>query len=1038
MQNKGAIKFVAIALALVCIYQLSFTFITAKVRKDAVNYATDSANVLDRNKEVAYLDSISTEPVYNFAWIKKFTYLECQERELNLGLDLKGGMNVILQVAVEDVITALSGNSQDSAFREAIKQAKLRQRNSQENFVDLFGTSYAEIAPNGQLAAIFGTQDLKEKISFNSTNQEVLNILKAETQSAISNSFNILRNRIDRFGVAQPNIQPLQVDGQILIELPGIKDPERVKKLLQGTANLEFWETYQNSEIYPYLFQANQKLHELDLAKESAQIGTVTEEPATTETAPAEETENQSLLAEDTTQISLLEQVDTTQVETTAEFDAAKWKKENPLFGILNPRVMQDNTLAQGASVGFSHKKDTAAVNSLLNSEEVKAIFPRSMRVKFMWGVKSVDEEGNLFELVAIKVTNREGLPALSGDVVTDAREEFGDNQATASVSMTMNSDGATKWARITKNNINQQVAIVLDNYVYSYPVVQTEIKGGRSSITGNFSVAEAKDLANILKSGKLPAQARVIQEEIVGPSLGQESIDKGMWSFVIAFILVIVYMVFFYRKAGWVASLALICNVFFLFGVLASLGAALTMPGIAGIVLTMGMAVDANVLIYERIKEEIAAGKGVKLAIADGYKNAYSAIIDSNITSLITAIILGYFGKGPIFGFAITLGIGIICSLFSAIFLTRLVFEAFLNKNRTITFASKLTEAAFKNTSVNFLAKRKVTYTISGVIIIAGLVSIFTRGFDLGVDFTGGHTYIVRFDKDLTVSEVSRKLTEEYNGIAPDVKTFGGNNQMKITTKYMISSDYEISPEEIAEYNTVSGNTDPDLNIDADKIVEAKLYNGLKGFYDNLSYQDFTSDADKTIGRMSSMKVGPTVADDISASAYYAVIFSLIAIFLYILIRFSKWQYGFSAVVGLIHDVLIILGLYSLLKQFMPFSMEIDQTFIAAILTVVGYSINDTVVVFDRIREFFGLYKNRDSKEIINQSLNTTLSRTINTSMTTFVVLLAIFILGGEVIRGFVFAMMVGIIVGTYSSLFISTPIAYDLMNKKNKQKEK
>ncbi|MGI6478799.1 MAG: protein translocase subunit SecD [Salinivirgaceae bacterium] len=1026
MQNKGAIKFVAIALALVCLYQLSFTFIAGKVRKQAKEYATGPDNLVDSDREAFYLDSMASEPVYNFLWIRKFNFAEVQDREIGLGLDLKGGMNVILQVAVEDVIVALADNSQDSTFREALKLAKRYQRNSQESFVTLFGRAYSELSPNGQLAAIFGTKNLKEKISFNSTNEQVLKIIEEETRAAIDNSFTILRNRIDRFGVAQPNIQPLGVDGQILVELPGIKDPERVKKLLQGTASLEFWETYSNEEVYQYLFQANQRIREINLAKQSI----VTDEAEKADVVADSVAVVQEEKVEEESK-SLLEIVDTTQVEAKEEFDANKWKEENPLFAILNPRVMQDGSIGQGAAVGYAHKKDTALVNRMLNLEEVKNIFPRSMRIRFLWGVKPIDAEKNYFELIAIKVNNREGLAALSGDVIVDAREEFGDRQATAQVTMVMNSEGAKKWARLTKNNIGQQIAIVLDDYVYSYPVVQTEISEGRSSISGNFTVAEAKDLANILKSGKMPAAARIIQEEIVGPSLGTETINKGLWSFVIAFAAVLLFMLFYYRHAGLVANIALLANLFFLMGVLASLGAVLTLPGIAGIVLTMGMAIDANVLIYERVKEELLAGKGIKTAIADGFKNSYSAILDSNITTLLTAIIIGYFGKGPIYGFAITLGIGILTSLFSAIFITRLVFEAMLKRNKPITLSTKISEKAFRNTEFNFLEKRKFSYTISGAIVIISIISLVVKGFNLGVDFTGGYSYIVRFDKEVTVQDVRDALEEEY-GTTPDVKTFGGTDQVKITTRHLIDPDHELTDEEIAEYRIISGNNDPEKTVEVNDIVEAKLYNGLSKFYTDLSYNDFVSDGQKSIGRMSSMKVGPTVADDIKTSAVYSIIAALFVIFLYILVRFSNWRYSLGAVVGLTHNVIFILGFYSLFAYAMPFSMEIDQSFIAAILTVVGYTINDTVVVFDRVREYLGLYKNREIGLVMNQSLNATLSRTIITSSTTFLVLFIIFAFGGEVIRGFVFAMMLGIAVGTYSSLFIASPITYDLMKRK------
>ncbi len=1021
MQNKGAVKFVAIALALVCVYQLSFTFIAANVRNQAKEYATGADNVFDKTKENVYLDSIASETVYNFIGIREFNFNEVQDREINLGLDLKGGMNVILQVAVEDVIIALSDNSQDSSFRAAIKRAKQMQKSTQENFVNLFGRAFAEVAPNGQLAAIFGTKNLKEKISFNSSNEEVLEVLRLETRSAIDNSFNILRNRIDRFGVAQPNIQPLEIDGQILVELPGIKDPERVKKLLQGTANLEFWETYSNQEVYQYLFQANQKVREQKLAKAALKA----------EDKSGEEPQAPKTEIDTAKEKSLLETVDTTQTKTEEEFDAEKWKKENPLFAILNPRVMQDGTIGQGAAVGYAHRKDTAEVNRIFNSEEIKALFPRSMRVKFLWGIKPIDAEKNFFELIAIKISNREGLPALSGEAITDAREEFGDNKATAEVTMAMSTEGAKKWARLTKNNVGQQIAIVLDDYVYSYPVVQTEIKGGRSSITGNFTVAEAKDLANVLKSGKLPAPARIIQEEIVGPSLGHESINKGLWSFVIAFMLVLLYMILYYRHAGWIANLALLANVFFIMGVLASLGAVLTLPGIAGIVLTLGMAVDTNVLIFERIKEEIRSGKGVKMAVADGYRNAYSAIIDSNITSLLTAIILGYFGKGPIYGFAITLGIGILTSLFSGIFITRLVFEYLLDKNKDVKLSTKLTANAFSKLSFNFIGVRKIAYIVSGTMIVISLASLFTKGFNLGVDFTGGHTYIVRFDKNVSIQDVRDALSVEY-GTAPDVKTFGGRNQVKITTKYLIDAE-QLTEGQIKEYREISGNNDSEYTVEPDDVIEAKLFKGLSKFYANLDFNSFVSDDDKAMGRMSSMKVGPTVADDIKTSAYYAIIFALIVIFVYILIRFANWQFGLGALVALGHDVLFILGFYSLFYSIMPFSMEIDQAFIASILTVVGYSINDTVIVFDRIREYFGLYKSRDKGVVINQALNSTISRTINTSLTTILVLFAIFVFGGEVVRGFVFAMMIGIMVGTYSSLFVATPVAYDLMKRKS-----
>ncbi len=1038
MQNKGVIRFIAIALALVVIYQLSFTFFAASARQDAEEYAEEYAKkvketqknisaqelkALEKKETNNYLDSIAGETVYNFIGIREFTYRECQEREINLGLDLKGGMNVILEISVSDVIKALAGNSDDPDFNKALERAEEYQKETQQDFVSLFGRAYNEISPEGRLATIFSTKDMRDKVNFNSTNEEVLEVIKEETDGAISNAFNVLRNRIDRFGVAQPVIQPLEVDGQILIELPGVKDPERVRKLLKGTAKLEFWETYSNKEVYEYLYRANEKLRKLKQLEKDEELKTDSVEIEEAEQeAQQEQTEEEDLLSEDE---DLLAEDSTIISQDSASMDQQQREKQNPLFSVLMPRVSRDGQLMQGASVGYAHFSDTAQVNEYINMPEVREIFPRSMRILFRWNVKPIDEEGNIYELVALKVTNVDGEPALGGDVVTDARAEFGNTGSSAEVSMSMNTEGAKKWARLTRNNVGNQVAIVLDNYVYSYPRVNQEIKGGRSSITGQFTVAEAKDLANVLKSGKLPAPARIVQEEIVGPSLGQESITKGLWSFLIAFLFVMVYMILYYRHAGWVANLALVINMFFISGILASLGAVLTLPGIAGIVLTIGMSVDANVLIYERIKEELSSGKGLRVAISDGYKNAYSAIIDSNLTTLLTAIILGYFGKGPIYGFAITLGIGILTSLFSAIFITRLVYEGFLGRKKNIAFATKLTQNAFKNTSIKFIQKRKFAYAISGIVIIIGVFSLFTRGLNLGVDFTGGHNYIVRFAEDVSVNKVKSSLGDVY-GETPEVKTFGGNDQIKVTTKYLIDYNDEPTQEMKQEFYDITGYSE-NQEVDVDDYVEAKLFKGLQPYLGDVDYKQFVSDQDKKIGRMSSQKVGPTIADDIKTSAVYAVIFSLIIIFLYILIRFSNWQFGLGAVAALLHDVLFILGIYSIFYTVMPFSMEIDQSFIAAILTVVGYSINDTVVVFDRIREYLGLYKKRERKEILDIALNSTLSRTFSTSLSTFVVLLTIFIFGGEMIRGFIFAMLVGVVVGTYSSLFIATPVVYD-----------
>ena len=1016
MQNKGTIRFVAIALVLVCLYQLFFTVVTTREEKKAEAFATEADGNFNLVKYNNYLDALSSTPVYNFLFLKEFTYRECKEREINLGLDLKGGMNVILEVSVVDVIKSLSNYNTDPTFLQAIEAAKAAQKaeGGQTNFVTLFGQCFEKIDPNASLAAIFNTTVLKDKVNFNSTNAEVLNVLRDETEAAIANSFQILRTRIDRFGVAQPNIQRLGNTGRILVELPGIKDSERVRKLLQGTANLEFWETYDNTEVQQYLIEANAKIKEINDLKE-AESGSVAvaEQP---EESKAESAESNSL-------------IDKLAADSTATEDvtsADEIAKNYPLFAVLNPMYSQDGRPRQGAAVGYAHFKDTAAVNAMLNEPLVKALFPRNL--KLLWGVKSFDDAGNYFELIAIKVTSRDGQPALSGDVVTDASDEYAQGRGVSEVSMSMNAEGARKWARITKENIGKSVAIVLDNYVYSYPTVQTEIKGGRSSITGNFTVAEAKDLANILKSGKMPAPARIEQETIVGPSLGQESINKGFISFVIAFVLVLVYMLIYYRTGGMAANIALLLNVFFIFGVLASFGAVLTLSGIAGIVLTLGMAVDSNVLIYERIKEELAAGKGIKLAVKDGYANAYSAILDSNITTLLTAIVLGKFGEGPIHGFAVTLSIGILASLFTSIFITRLIFERMLDKERNLSFASKATAQAFKGINFDFIGARKVCYVISGVVLFAGIISLCTRGLDFGVDFTGGRTYVVRFDKPVSTVEIQNAIAEKI-GQTAEVKTYGGNEQVKITTKYLFAAGEEATE---ADYAEAAQYTAEQPSVD--DVVEVKFYLALKDKFlpAGTTFSDFKNDY-----RMSSEKVGATIAEDIKSSAALAITFSLIVIFLYIAFRFRKWQFGLGSLVALVHDTLFVFSMYSLLYSIMPFSMSIDQSFIAAILTVVGYSINDTVVVFDRIREYMGLQSKRSLQEVMNGAVNSTLARTINTSVTTLLVLITIFIFGGEVIRGFIFAMMIGIAVGTYSSLFVATPITYDLLNRQAKKAE-
>ncbi len=1037
MQNKGAIKFFAIALAIVCLFQLSFTFFSKRVESKARNYAknevaTQQAKELAKGnaaleltiydsivkaRENYYLDSMSNQTVYNIL-VRKYTYQEVKERELNLGLDLKGGMNVTMEVSVVDIVKALADNSDNPVFTQAIQKAVERQKNSQDDFVTLFGQAFNETDPNAKLAAIFNTVDLKDRVTFNSTNDEVLKVIREETNGAIDRTFNILRTRIDRFGVAQPNIQKLSTAGRILVELPGIKEPERVRKLLQGSAQLEFWETYQFADVLPYFEDANKRLastgtvvtDSTSLSADQDTTALATLEPAATEeeaAAPADTTS----LATDT---SLLDKLGDTTNAQQQSFE--KYAKENPLYAYLRPAIFQDENgqffPGQGATVGYSSIKDTARVNRML--ARVANNFPRDL--KLAWTVKPEKERPDVLELIALKVTNRDGKAPLGGDAVVDARQDY-DQNGRVEITMLMNNEGAKIWKRLTADNIGNQIAIVLDSYVYSAPRVNGEIPNGRSSISGNFTIEEAQDLSNILKAGKLPAPARIVQEEIVGPSLGRESINSGLASFVIAFILVLIYMIGYYNRAGWVADLALVTNVFFIFGVLTSLGAVLTLPGIAGIVLTLGMAVDANVIIYERIREEMRAGKGLRLAIEDGYKNAYSAIIDGNVTTILTGIVLYIFGSGPIQGFATTLIIGIITSLFTAIFISRIIFENLLKKNKDITFDNAYTRYAFTNVNIDFIAIRKKLYIVSLIVIGAGMVSLAVRGLNFGVDFTGGRTYIVRFDQDVTTNQVRESLAASF-GEAPEVKTFGGNNQVKITTKYIIEDDSKV----------------------ADSLVETKLFDGVKGLYKTpITFNDFTSDSDtKIIGRLSSQKVGPTIADDIKQGAVMAVFFALLVIFIYIAIRFKKWQYGLSGTISLAHDVLITIGVFSIFNGILPFNLEADQAFIAALLTIIGYSINDTVIIFDRIREYIGLHPKRTLKENMNQAINSTLGRTFNTAGTTLVVLIAIFIFGGEVIRGFVFALLIGIAVGTYSSIFNAAALSFDFIQVSEKKKAK
>jgi len=985
MQNKAAIIVLAIALGLVSIYQLSFTGATYMVRKDAKEYA--KGNLV---KETQYLDSISTLTKEQWSFLG-YTFKEVQKKELNLGLDLKGGMNVILEVSVEDILRALSNYNQDKAFTEAIARAKQMQRESQADFLTLFGRAFQEIDPNAKLASIFGTVDLRDKVNFNSTNQEVLDVLDEEVDVAITNAFNILRTRIDRFGVVQPNITALATKGRILIELPGQTDPARVRELLQGTANLEFWETYENNEIIGYLSAANDLLKEIQ---------------ANAEIKPVASTDPQTVISDTTKESKSL--LDILEKDTTAAIEATtreQFALQNPVFGILSPRVTPEGQPLPSSMIGLASSKDTARVNRMLNMNQVKALFPRDLKLMWSQNPYKYDPTETLYELHAIKITTRDGRPPLDGDVITSARTSSGITGAEVKVDMTMNAEGAKTWARMTRENIDRCLAVVLDGYVRSYPRVQNEITGGNTEITGDFTIEEADDLANILKSGKLPAPARIISDTIIGPTLGKEAIKSGLISFIIAFLIVLWYMIFYYsRSAGTIADIALFANVFLMMGILASLGSILTLPGIAGIVLTIGMSVDANVLIYERIREEMRAGKGIKLAIADGYKGALSAIMDSNITTLLTGIVLYIFGTGPIKGFATTLVIGIFTSLFSAIFITRIIYEWLLKRNAKLSFSIKLTANILKNTHIDFIGKRKMFYAISIIITVIGIGSLIVRGLNPGIDFTGGRTYVVRFDQAVRTSDVAGNLAAVFGGEAPQVVTYGSENQVRITTKYKIDQ------------------------TGIDNEIESALYDGLKGMVS----ADVTKEEFLNLNRVSSETVGPTIAADIKTKAIWAVFIALVMMFLYIFIRFRNWQYGLGALVALAHDTMIVIGIYSLFWGILPFSMEIDQAFIAAILTVIGYSVNDTVVVFDRLREFLPLHRKRPVKEVINLAMNDTLSRTLNTGMTSILVLTAMFFFGGATIRGFLFAMIIGIIVGTYSSIFVASSIVYDTTKKR------
>ena len=976
MQNKVFTGVIATLLALICLFYLSFSMVTSHHNAKAEEYAAGNEALY---KE--YIDSISTEKVY----LGYYTYQQCREMEIGLGLDLKGGMNVTLQISVADVLKQLSNNNPDPNFNKAIANAVANQADNND-FLQVFVEEYKKLDPNVRLAAIFSTHELKERIKPGSTNDEVITVLREELNTAVDNSYNVLRNRIDRFGVVAPNIQKLEKDGRILVELPGVKEPERVRNLLQGTANLEFWETYKYEELAAALQSVNGAL--ATAAARQAEADT---------TVVAEVAEN---VADTVATDSVSAALETLVAENDEAAQFEQFRKQNPLFAVL----VQDNF--QGSPIiGFAHKNDTAEVNQMLASKLAQDILPSNLELR--WTVKAIDEKETYFQLIALK-SGKGGRAAMSGDVVVDARDDFDKYRGGSVVHMEMNSQGAKEWEKLTGNNIGNAIAIVLDDQVYSFPNVNSAIAGGSSEISGGFTPEEAKDLANVLKSGKMAAGINIIQEDVIGPSLGQEAINSGMISFIVALVILMIYMVAVYGLIpGMVVNVGLLINFFFTMGILASIQAVLTLSGIAGIVLALGMAVDANVLIFERTKEELRAGKNLKTAIADGFKNAFSAIFDSNLTSIITGVILLMYGTGPIKGFATTLIIGIVISFFIAVFLSRIALEWISDKEwgKNITFTTGLSKNLLVNNNFNILGSRKIGFIISLALVVIMTISFFARGVNQGIDFSGGRNYVVRFDEAVNTQEVQRMLAPQFEGSSLSVITISSENQVRVSTNYRIAEN--------------------DENIDQE-ILE-KLYTGLTSLVGEKGVDAFEAE-----NVMSVQKVGPSIAEDIKIGAMWAVFFSLIAIFLYILLRFRDIAFSVGTLVSLAFTSYVIIGLYSLFYGIIPFSMEIDQTFIAAILTVIGYAVNDTVVVFDRIREEVQLYPKRNRAEVINYALNSTLSRTMNTSLSTAVVLLVIFILGADTIRSFVFAMLVGVIVGTFATLFVATPIAFEIQKRR------
>ncbi|MDR2764034.1 MAG: protein translocase subunit SecDF [Tannerella sp.] len=1000
MQNKGFVKVFSVLLALVCAFYLSFSFVTRQYNQRAAEYANG-----DTSKESFYLDSLATKKV----WLG-YTLKQCREMEVTLGLDLKGGMNVILELNVPDVLRSLANYNQDPNFNKALELAYARQASSNKDYIELFAEEYKKLDPQARLAGIFSTFELKERISSQSTDAQVISVIREETKSAIDNSFNVLRTRIDQFGVVSPNIQRLETTGRILVELPGVKEPERVRKLLQGSANLEFWESYELTGIYEQLVTADATLAKLLRADEPAADSTATV-PASGLSAASDTTATGLTAANKTSEAdSLLAQLGNEEVTSPEEnASAEEFQKEHPLFAKLQLNADNTGRIVPGPVVGYALKNNMNAITEYLNMPQIKAVLPRN--VAFKWSVKPSEMNEQYYELYAIKVTNRDGRPALSGDVVTNAVADFSQQQigrAEQQVSMTMNAEGAKAWARLTKDNIGSYVAIVLDDKVYSAPRVNDEITGGRSQITGHFSTEEAKDLANVLKSGKMAASVNIVQEDVIGPSLGQEAINAGVISFILALVILMIYMCVIYGLIpGLIVNGALLLNIFFTMGVMASIKSVLTLPGIAGIVLTLGMAVDANVLIYERTKEELRAGKGLAKALSDGYKNAFSAIFDSNLTTVITGIVLFIYGTGPIRGFATTLIIGLIASFLTAVFLTRIVYEALLAKEKlkNITFTTSLSKGFLANPKIPFLSMRKIGYLIPVMIILLGAISMQVVGLNNGIDFTGGRNYIIRFDQDVRTDEVRTALSSQLEG-SVSVITISTQNQVRVSTNYRI------------------GDNDPSV----DRDIESSMYKGLTNFLPaGTTMEQFSENYIK-----SSQKVGPSMAEDIRNSAVWALILAMFCMAFYILVRFRDVAFSVGVFISVLATTLCIFAFYTLLWKILPFSMEIDQTFVAAILTVIGYSINDTVVVFDRIRETIQTYPKRERYQVINDALNSTLARTFNTSFSTFIVVLCIFLLGGATIRSFTFAILLGVIIGTYSTLFVATPIAYEIQKRK------